>query len=661
MEIFMLKKQTEAAKPDNLAGGSPAKETAPSSASFKALCLICSIFTSLALAVNPDVQEGANGLLYVIQAFGSLDIADAIIFILLFYFYRHAFTLYLSKCRPLREKLCRHIPAVLFAAFMVLGYSFYADNSWNLVFGNSVQFFKSCVALIGWYALFLCCIVCLFDLADRLPSIPLKKITLPRPVQYYFNTFQKHPFLTCFLTILIVYLPYIVMSYPGILTHDTKTQLSNAIRAMDGQTALRNQHPITHSLLMYFFTKTGQALFGSANVGIFLYSLFQFLLLTAAFSWFIKLLVELKVPYRVIAFLIVFFTLAPTTQNYMFICVKDVPYTAFLIFFLIELFRLTGGYYDRSKGKKLHVLLLVLSALGMFLFRQDGIYLLLATFLGFLISSRKNRRFWSVLMIGFLCLFIFWQNILIPGFQIKPCSRRMMLSIPFQQTARYVRDAGSEVTEEEAEAISAILDYENLAELYNPNLSNQVKGTFNEDATTADLAAYFRVWFQMLLKHPEIYVQATMNNYYGYFYPNGWPSNVTTYSESEEQMDSLNESLSDYGLDFHYPSGLTHIRNLYEAYREAVFSIPVLSYTFMPAFYVWALILWLFYCLSKRRYISVRITMPLFIALLTSLAAPAYGWYFRYLFAISVCLPGIIVLELYARSDPDAARQTRLI
>ena len=48
------------------------------------------------------------------------------------------------------------------------------------------------------------------------------------------------------------------------------------------------------------------------------------------------------------------------------------------------------------------------------------------------------------------------------------------------------------MTPEEKEAISAILDYDNLAERYNPNLSDPVKATYNTDAGTDELLAYFR-------------------------------------------------------------------------------------------------------------------------------------------------------------------------
>ena len=57
-----------------------------------------------------------------------------------------------------------------------------------------------------------------------------------------------------------------------------------------------------------------------------------------------------------------------------------------------------------------------------------------------------------------------------------------MFSVPFQQTARYVKEHSEEITTEEAEAIRGILDFDHLAELYNPEISDAVKWTYKDKA-----------------------------------------------------------------------------------------------------------------------------------------------------------------------------------
>lgn len=64
---------------------------------------------------------------------------------------------------------------------------------------------------------------------------------------------------------------------------------------------------------------------------------------------------------------------------------------------------------------------------------------------------------------------------LYPALGFKKGSEREMLSIPFQQTARYVAYVGDDVTEYEREVIGSVLDYDTLAESYSYACSDPVK------------------------------------------------------------------------------------------------------------------------------------------------------------------------------------------
>ena len=75
------------------------------------------------------------------------------------------------------------------------------------------------------------------------------------------------------------------------------------------------------------------------------------------------------------------------------------------------------------------------------------------------------------------------------------------LSVPMQQTARYIRDYGNEVTDDERTAIEKVLDYDAIAQSYMPELSDGVK-QYYKNPGKGDLARYMLVWAKMLLKHP---------------------------------------------------------------------------------------------------------------------------------------------------------------
>ena len=613
-------------------------------------CLTGCILSILALNMNLDIQEGSHWTILFLRSLRTVEIFHIILLPMLYHFYKHVSELYAQQRKTCSLLVCSIIPAGLFAFFMVMGYSFFMENSWELVFGNKLQLLKSLTAFCGYYVLFFYCIRWIFYHMDHL-DIEHDGRTKVCPVfQWYLDCLRNHPFRTCFLTLMIVYLPYMIISYPGILGNDSRRQLLEGYNYVHGDgSGFQNQHPFVHTFLMTFFVTIGDHMFQSANIGLFLYSCFQAGLLFTAVSSAVKLLVELNYSSKYPILLMLYFVLTPRTQNYLFLAAKDACFASFLCLYMIQFYRVITGEYGKKHRQKQHLILLGLSALGVLFFRQDGIYLLLITFVAAIFLNKQNRKCWLLFGAGTFGVYLICQMAVLPGLGLTSSSKREMLSIPFQQTARYVKEAGDEVTEDERQAVTAILDYDNLGELYNPNLSDPVKSTFNEDATGEDMVAYFKVWFQMLLKRPDIYVQATMNNLYGYFYPDGHTANLYSYEKSTEKMAELNEVFDKaYGLHFSYPSAFDSIRTNYESFRENLYHLPVLSLLLSPAFYIWCLFLWFFYCIRYKNNEALLITVPPVTLLLIYMAGPTYGWYFRYLYSLTACLPMIILLGLHA-------------
>ena len=542
----------------------------------------------------------------------------------------------------IRNVLSCVIPAFFFAVFMVLGQSFYEDNSWDLVFGSAELFRSSVLHGIGYFILFSVGIALLFHALDWLSRRKYPECSWPRPVQWYLDLLHQHPVATTFFTLLILYLPYMIYSWPGIFTSDTVAQLENGYVALfEKSSRLRNHHPVVHTLLLYGFTRFGAIVFHSTSIGIGLFSLVQICFLFFAIGWLVQFLLERHVSSRCLGLIFLFYVLSPRMRNYMFLLVKDTWFAGFLLLFLVELYRILTVQNWSSAEKWEHRGMFFFSVLGIFFFRQEGVYLIVLTSLVMLLATRK--RFFLRLAIFVFAGFLLYTKVLLPACSVKPSNPREMFSIPFQQTARYLRDAGDDVTPDEKEAISAILDYDNLPERYNPNLSDPVKATYNTDAGTDELLAYFDAWFHMLLRHPDIYVQATMNNLYGYFYPGGFTTKLYSYGNSTEHLDELNESLADYGVSFHYPAAFDSVRQKLETLRESIFQLPGLVLFNYTATYIWILFLWFFYCIRRKNTKGLLLLTPLLIVLLVCIAGPTYGWYFRYAYSIAFCLPAVIL------------------
>ena len=93
------------------------------------------------------------------------------------------------------------------------------------------------------------------------------------------------PFIFSIVTILRLWLIYIIAFYPGILSPDPSFQLlqyfnidnkySEYVNLIDKNVIITNHHPVLHTLLLGFFTNIGIKFFSSFNIGLFIYTIFR--------------------------------------------------------------------------------------------------------------------------------------------------------------------------------------------------------------------------------------------------------------------------------------------------------------------------------------------------------------------------------------------------
>ena len=561
----------------------------------------------------------------------------------------------LGQDAPRFSKVWCGIPAALFAFFMVFGRSFEKTDSWDLVFGSMPDFLLSLAQGIGWFLAFYLGISFLFGLLDKAGTAGAGKSVshsqpgiLRRIWRKYWTMVETRPIATVWGTLLLVNLPYMVLSYPAIFMGDTGSQLSQGF----GEATLTNHHPVIHTLFLSLFVRMGELL-GNENAGVFLYCLAQAVFVCLVLAYAAAALVEIKAPPALVGGIVLYYCIHPRISSYLFLLTKDVPYSACVTLFYVLLFKLTAGPAHRKKRD--HVLFGA-AVLGMICFRNEGKYMVVFTLLAFLFWKGFRKKAAAFLGIGAAAA-VLLNQVLIPAMGVTPGSIREMLSVPFQQTARYVRDAGEDVTPEEREVIDRVLDYDSLAENYDPGISDNVKATYH--GTTEDLLEYFRVWFQMFLRHPGIYIQATMNNYYQYFYPGETLFSLYSYEWSDGIMEDINEKL---GTDYHYPESLWEARNSLEAVREDIFSLPALSFLNMPAFYTWGAILYFFYFLRRKSWKGVLFSVPMLVQMLIFITGPTNGFYCRYEFSMLLYLPVVWVFSLAAsrrRQSQQAWLMTR--
>lgn len=545
------------------------------------------------------------------------------------------------------EKIAIIALSLLFSCFLLLGHAFYKENSWEMIIANKEL---SIIAFVAMGIMLFSLIDTIWTKTDNhdLPTVNwIPKLKL---VKKWYQKFEKTPGLVSFLTLLILYIPYYITFYPGIFMGDTPDIIaqgfnlpestSGYLYLINPEITLNQHHPVIHTLFLHACIVAGHTLFQSWSIGIFLYSMIQAISFFAAYAYVIRTLDDLKISKKWQVLALLYFIISPRVQNYVFLISKDTFYIAFLLCYLCHLIFVIKGDFQKKQ-----MIWLMAIGIGMITLRNDAKYLIVvSSIITACLCKQKTIKIVSLIMAcSTICFSSIYGSILTNQFQLTSPSKREMLSVPFQQTARYVRDLPEEVTEEEKSSIKRILNYEDLADIYDPERSDTVKSTFNEQATTEDLKSYFYTWFTMFLKHPEIYIQATINNYYDYFYPFGRLAGRYTTAYSAENMGVVEQLCSSIDFTVSRNEPFHAVRTLlFESY-DFLFYIPILSLMLTPAAYTWTLIFYYTYYMVKREKERVAFLTIFIISLLICLVGPCNGWYFRYLMPIHVCLPAAIL------------------
>lgn len=555
----------------------------------------------------------------------------------------------------LKNNISALLTAMLLSSFCVVGYSFQETDSFHLIFGSeeSNPALAAVTFLVLWGLLFIA-IVYLFKGMDSWNKELMSG-------QRNETVLIRHPFAISFMILIVAYIPYTVLSYPAIFLADESMELLEWHPELgvyfpiylEGhlvkEGVMLNTHmPLFHTVLLNTVFNIGFALFGSANKAIFLYSVLQelgtFAVLAAFISFGVK---EWNFPGFMVVACLLYYICSPRIQNYMMVTTKDVFYADCLILFLMFSWKVM--FHEKTWG---NLVGFALSALGLFLLRNDGRYILV---FALVLSLAAGRRHWKKVALiatgATIVLAILLDSILLPALSVTPGSRREMLSVPFQQTARYVKNYPEDVTAEEAAAIDKILDYKRLAKKYDNGRADRVKDTFREEATNEELIQYFKVWWQMFRKHPLVYVASFINNYYQYFFPSVYSMRIRGYDFSTDQFAWLSNHMKPLGIHFSYPKSLETYRNRYEFYRESKRWEPLVN----AATYDWMLILAIAYSISrKRRQAIIMLAYPLGVLLVCCLS-PCNGFFCRYTYPLMMALP---VFFLGAMNTPVFQKET---
>mgnify|MGYP005757505935 CR=1 FL=1 len=610
----------------------------------KIIIIILALFVTITFCLkldivnNSDISEITNKTNYIVKLLYKFDYSidkdifkSFLLFALLSMFFKKSF--FREDIKKNGKKIFKVILSLLFSFFMVFGYSYMKINSWDMIFANTFQLFKAIIVFIGYYILFRAIINYMFDII--ISKIEIQEIKESTSKVYNF-IFVKHSFIIPLVIILISWLPYLIAYYPGIIMADSSNQIKQyfgidipeggataSANLINENVKITNHHPVLHTIILGSCMQIGRII-GDDNIGVFIYTILQFFLLSSTFAYLINYMKKLQIPNWIRTLTLLFFALIPVFPFYALEITKDVPFTCFVILYLILIYNLIINA-NAQKCKMKQILSIILLSLLVTLFRNNGIYVIALSLPFIAIIDKLNRKNILIASVVIIVIYKLIQSVLFPILQITPSGIRESLSIPFQQTARYVKEHGNELTEKEKNVIDKVLKYNTLSSRYNPVHADAVKNEYNKDATTENLVEYFKVWVSELVKHPTTYIQATMNNTYGYFYPETKVKEFTVgYTINVDKR--LNETGN---FNYHYIGKLKPIREFISSELKIIQKLPGFSRVINKAFNTWIIILLFIYLLYSKRYRYIIYLMPFVTIILVCIASPVNA-YFRY-------------------------------
>lgn len=472
-------------------------------------------------------------------------------------------------------------------------------------------------------------------------SVELKSINEYRAIDLW----EKHMFWVCFIVILVLWLPWIIAFYPASIEWDTYYPLGQFL----GDYQKTNHHPWLYAVIVGTFYKLGVGL-GDKNVGIAIYISLRNLVIAAIYSKVICYIYNKSKNIKLSILGLAFYSITPVWGAYAKHAFKDTIGAALFSLFILS----TAILVDDIVGGKIQVRGIIGYSFSGFLnacFRNNGIYVVIpVTIIMSVIFIAKSIGWRRIVFLWLgVIMFLGYRYYIYNVVGVAPTPIGEALSIPFQQTARTVRDHKDELTTSEQQAIRSILDYDSLAQNYDQLISDPVKNYSHFEIEGA-LKSYFKNWFLMFWKFPLTYYEAFIGQSYGYYA-------FTPREEFGAGNYNSGMTIFNWTKDERFPDDLTcdtipaleGMRQVLAKWAEKWDTIPILNVTNTIPVYTWFISLVGLFLIERKKGIYSIVIVAEWIMILTCMASPVNGC-FRYYCPVAASTPVLLGL-IYATQD----------
>lgn len=284
-----------------------------------------------------------------------------------------------------------------------------------------------------------------------------------------------------FFIIVLGWVIYLLPFLPGNVAGDGNFQLIEYF----GHAAMTNHHPFLSTMLEGGILNLGKHILND-NFGLFLYVIIQLLICCLIYSYCIFKVSTLGINKKIGIYFSIFIGFAPYWSFVSETLHKDGLFIAFFALFITSLVMMSVNLFIRKRLIKKQLILLTVSALLVCFWRNDGIYMVIPSIICLIfVNKRKYWKTFTCSLLVLLSVYVAFNKVLLPALDVAPTEKREMLSLPVQQTSRYIKYYPNEITKNQRQVLKETFNNSTkLGELYNPN---------NADPTKLNLKDQFNV------------------------------------------------------------------------------------------------------------------------------------------------------------------------
>lgn len=443
------------------------------------------------------------------------------------------------------------------------------------------------------------------------------------------------PFFISSAAIAVLWLPYLLAYWPGLVFGDTLSSLNQIFGA-----PLSNHHPVVFTLIMKLCIQIASIIGLSRTSGIALYTILQMAFMAICLGylavWFIK---RLGIQKQFVWLMVAIFGISPYIATYSIALWKDPVFSCSICIICVILAdAVLAREIAISQFQKIALCLLSLTAM---LFRNNGVYIVLAVVLLLAATSivslvrKQSFRYVSILLP--LCIslaaYLVISGPVYSALHVIPTEKVESLGIPLNQMAR-VAALNGDMSDSDRAYMDSLLPLGQYKDKYRPTCNDMLKWDpeFHSEPLNNNFWAH---WISMIIRNPKVYFEAWEMQTFGY-----WAINVpaaTQYTANIHTGVPRNVN-PEYGIGYDITS-----KNLLrlDSVRSA---LPLSSYSISGGFIFWILIFACTILIHSKKWQWILPILPLLLLYGTLFIASPIWYWPRYIFTAQLALPVVIVL-----------------